>query len=340
VCEFYLESPLACVSGVSGANLKKRIEEIMTNRVVQKLNFGRKMLLAGIGTLVVAGPIVIGIGAPQIRAQSPKTTPAFEVVSVKPFKGDPREARGLQFLPSGRFTAKAPLMLLIAAAYNVPLQVGASRITGVPSWLNFNSLESVFDIEAMAPQGSFPDGLSADARAERQRLMLQSLLANRFKLVIRRETKEMPVYELVVGKGGPKLPKADIQEKDCPEAPPATASADGTAVCHRFNGGRGRGLHARAVNMSDLVNFVQNWTDRPLIDKTGIQGLYRIETEPFQPMELGSSPPAPGTKQDGVDLRDLPTLFKVFERLGLKMESHKGKVDTYVIEHIEKPSEN
>jgi len=92
--------------------------------------------------------------------------------------------------------------------------------------------------------------------------------------------------------------------------------------------------------MSDLVNWVQSWTDRPLIDQTGIEGLYHIETEPWQPMELTSSSPAPGTKQDGVDLADLPTIFTVFERLGLKMEPQKGRVDMYVIDHIEKPAEN
>jgi uncharacterized protein (TIGR03435 family) len=229
--------------------------------------------------------------------------------------------------------------MVIATAYNIPVQGPTARFTGFPSWLNFNSLEGIYDIEATAPSGAIPDGLSPNARADRGRLMLQALLADRFKLVIRRETKEMPVYALVVGKGGPKLQKADIPENDCPESP-ASGPADGNTVCHRFNGGRGRGLHARAVDMSDLVNFVQAWTDRPLFDKTGIKGLYHIETEPWQPMELPSSPPAPGTKQDGIDLADLPTLFTVFERLGLKMESQRENVDVYVIDHIEKPTEN
>jgi len=339
VCEIYLESPLECVSGVSGANLSKRIEEIMTNRVVKKLTFSRKALLAGVGMLAVAGPVLIGIGAQQMRAQS-KTAPAFEVVSVKPFNGDSRTMRGPEFLPGGKFIAKAPLLVVIAAAYKVPFYGSTSRLSGGPNWIAFNtgSPESVFEIEATAPKGAVPDELSPAARAEKMRLMVQAMLADRFKLVIHRETKEMPIYTLVVGKGGPKLPKADVEEKDCPDTPASAPAAD--AVCHRFTGGRGRGLHARAVDMSDLVSFVESWTDRPLFDKTGIKGLYKIETEPFQPMELGSTAPAAGTKQDGVDLRDLPTLFTVFERLGLRMESQKGKVDIYVIDHVEKPTEN
>ena len=341
VCKFYLESPLICVSGVTGSNLKRRIEEIMAHRIAHKMDFGRKLLLAVAGVAAVAAPIIIGMtNAFPLRAQSPRTPRAFEVVSVKPYKGDGRDLRPPEFLPGGRFTSKAPLLMVIAAAYNIPVQVAAARVTGAPSWMNFtrNSVDGIYDIEATAPKGAIPDGLSPDARSDRDRVMLQALLSDRFKLVIRREMKEMPVYALVVGKGGPKLQKADIEEKDCPENP--GGSGDGTMVCHRFNGGRGRGLHARAVTMSDLASWVQSWTDRPLIDKTGIKGLYHIETEPWQPMELGSSAPAPGTKQDGVDLRDLPTIFTVFERLGLKMESQKGKVDTYVIDHIEKPTEN
>jgi uncharacterized protein (TIGR03435 family) len=92
--------------------------------------------------------------------------------------------------------------------------------------------------------------------------------------------------------------------------------------------------------MADLVAFAGNWTDRPLLDKTGIKGLYKIETQPFLPMELTTNPPPPGTKQDGVDVSDLPTLFTVFERLGLKMETQRGQVGYVVIDHIEKPTEN
>jgi len=170
--------------------------------------------------------------------------------------------------------------------------------------------------------------------------MLQALLADRFKLVVHREMKEMPVYALVVGKGGPKLEKADIDEKNCPATPDGPPTGDGTVVCHRFNGGRGRGMHARAVDMADLVSFVEAWTDRPLLDKTGIKGLYKIETTPWLPMEVATTPPPPGTKQDGADVSDLPTIFTVFERLGLKMEPQKDQVEFVVIDHIEKPTAN
>lgn len=340
VCEFYLESPRECVAGVSGANLQRRIEEIMTNRIVQKLNFGRKLLLAGAGMLAVAVPIAIGVSGPQMQAQSRPAHPAFEVTSVKPFRGDPREMRGAEFNPGGRFTFKGPLLLLISVAYNIPIRFSQNRFSGIPGWVKPDSPDGVFEIEATAPKGAFPPGLSQQALVEEERSMLQALLADRFKMTVRRESKEMPIYALTVGKGGPKLPSAGIQEKDCAEVPAGGVADPGKIVCHQFTGGRGRGLHGRAVDVADLVSFVQNWTDRPVFDKTGIKGLYRIETEPFQPMELGATAPAAGAKQDGVLLADLPTLFTVFERLGLRMESQKGRVDTYVIEHIEKPAEN
>ncbi len=339
VCELYLKSPLECVAGVSGVNLNKRIEEIMTNRIVFKLNAGRKLLLAGAGVLAVAGPIAIGLmNAPPIRAQAqptaqPKETVAFEVVSVRPHAPGDRNLAP-PGLVGGRFVSKAPLQFVIALAYNVPSTPSASeRIKGLPDWAT--SFDAAYDIEAT---GTFPAGLSGKARDDKARLMLQALLADRFKLRIHAVSTEIPVYALVVAKGGPKLEKADIEEKDCPEGQPAPVLDEPVTACHVFNGGRGRGLHARAADMSDLVGYVENWTDRPLLDKTGIKGLYHIETSGWQPMQV--APFAAGAKRDGVDIADIPTIFTVFEKLGLKMESTKDKVDVYVIDHIEKPTAN
>ncbi|HEY1758136.1 MAG TPA: M56 family metallopeptidase [Bryobacteraceae bacterium] len=338
VCEFYLESPLECAAGVSGANLNKRIEEIMANRVVVKLNAGRKLLLAGAGMLAVAGPLAIGvINAPPIRAQATSGgSLAFEVASVKPRPPGDGGLRFPEYLPGGRFVASAPLEIVIASAYNLPINRGV-RLTGSPDWLRTEG--GLYDIEA---KGAVPDGLTVKARTDRMKLMLRTLLADRFKLKMHVETKEMPVYELTVAKNGPKLQKADIEEKDCPEPDPSANPTPGTPVttCHNFMGGRGRGLHARAVDMSDLVGFVENWTDRPLLDKTGIRGLYRFDTSGWLPMQVGP-PPAAGAKgEDGTELADLPTLFTLFEKLGLKMEPTKDKVDVYVIDHIEKPTAN
>jgi uncharacterized protein (TIGR03435 family) len=293
------------------------------------LSVGKKMFLAGAGALALALSVVIGlVDVARVQAQSQKLT--FEVASVKPHVGmDHMTLTAPTVLPGGRFVFRLPLPFLIAYAYKLPVNPNA-RLTGMPDW----APRAIYDVEATS---AMPAGLSIQARDERVRLMVQALLKDRFRMAIRRESKEMPVFALVVAKGGPKLQRADIDEKDCPEAqlepPPPLGSAPVPGVCHTFNGGQGRGLHARAVDMSDLAGWVENWTDRPLLDKTGIKGLYRIETKGWLPLDAAPSTVA------GPDT-DRPTLYEVFEQLGLKMEPQKGVADVYVIDHIEKPSEN
>jgi uncharacterized protein (TIGR03435 family) len=329
---------------VTGANLNQRIEDIMTNRMGRQLGSLKNVLLAGAGVLAVAGTIAIVVtNPPPVQAQStPHLT--FEAASVKLHKAGDNQFGYPQFLPGGRFISRAPLQAVIAYAYDLPL-LASHRLSGGPDWIR--SSDSAYDIEATPAPGAVPDGLASNVRNDRLRSMLQTLLLDRFKLVIRRETKEMQVYALVVGKEGPKLEKAVVEEKDCPSTdilglarPVPSAPKDDKPPCHTIFGGRGRGLHGQAVDMSDVVRFVEGWTDRPLMDRTGIKGLYHIETQPWLPMDLASSSPAPGTKQDGVEALDLPTIFTVFERLGLKMDGRKDRVDVYVIDHIEKPSEN
>jgi len=341
VCRMYAETPLSCVSGITGADLKQRIEEIMANRRALGLSAGRKVLLAGVGALALGVTVAIWL-VDVAHAQTQSQTPTFEVASVKLHVGgtDRNTLVPPTVLPGGRFVSKFPLKFLVSWAYKVPYQ-GPAGLTGLPDWAD--GPDSMFDVEATS---AMPPGLSVQAREDRVRAMVQALLADRFKLVMRRESKEMPVYALVVAKGGAKLQPADIDEKDCPEASlaalgPQTPSTPTPEVCHAFNGGMGRGLHARAATLSDLAAFVESWTDRPLLDKTGIQGLYRFETKGWLPMDAKVAPDAPGTPlRDGVADADRPTLFEIFDQLGLKMESQKGVVDVYVIDHIEKPLTN
>lgn len=271
----------------------------------------------------------------SLQAQPPPTTPAtFEVASVKKHQAGDRRGGWPEFLPGGKFVSTgAPLYILIAIAYDLPFQ--SDRLTGGPGWIR--SEEGVYDIEAKAEDGAIPAGLSARARQEKMKLMLQGLLADRFKLAMHHETKELPVYALVVAKDGPKLHMSTVEEKDCPEVPTREVS------CHQLGGGQGRGLHGKAVDMSDLVLFVANWTDRPLVDRTGIKGLFDVETDgwlPFRPRPA----PAPGAEPSPEDIAmsdpARPTLQMVLARLGLRIETQKAPVQMFVIEHVEKPTEN
>jgi bla regulator protein BlaR1 len=334
VCRLYVESPLPCVAGVTGADLKKRIRDIMANRQMSGLSGGRKVLLAAAAMMALTVPVVIGlVDVSQVHAQSAEN-PTFEAATVKPHVGG-RDRNTLvppTALPGGRFVSRFPLMILVSYAYRIPLNAGANgRLTGIPNWVQGTT---IYDVEATS---AMPPGLSVQARDDRVRAMVQALLVDRFKLVMRREPKEMPVYALIVAKGGPKLQHADIDEKDCPEATlaplgPQTASTPMPDVCHAFSGGMGRGLHARAATITDLAAFVGGWTDRPLQDKTGIQGLYRFDqTKGF--LAMNAPPPDPTSP-----LADEPTVSEMFAGLGLKMEPQQGVADVWVIEHMEKPS--
>lgn len=269
--------------------------------------------------------------APGICAQSLTSGhDRFDVASVKQIK--PTDAAELRFpaFDGTRFVSAAPLFFVIATAYRLPLNP-SPRLSGAPDWID--GPDAVYDIEATT---QMPPGLTSGARGERLRSMIRSLLAERFKLAMHLETREMPVYEIAVAKGGPKLEKAQVDEKDCPDA-----FSPGVIPCHQFNGGQGRGIHGQAVTIADLANFVENWAGRPVLDKTGLHEAYKIDTQPWIPMQLSTNSPPDGTKgENGAENRDLPTLFQVFEKLGLKLEAAKDKVDVYIIDHIDRPSEN
>jgi len=282
--------------------------------------------------VVVAAPVVIGMGsAPNLRAQSDSANRAsFEVISIKSAEATKGRSIGYDLLAGGRFHASGlPLSMLIGLAYDVPFQ--SARLTGIPDWAG----GVVYTIDAEAEKGAIPPTLGRKALFATVRPMLQSMLADRFKLVIRRETKESPVYVLLQGKSAPKLKLADIQEKDCYD--PASK-----ADCHNLHGGIGRGMHATAVDLDDIVLFAANWADRPILNRTGLTGLYSIDTEGWTPM-LPRPPktdgsPDPEAESFNDPLR--PSLFTVFSQLGLKLEPQKAPIDMYTVVSVERPSEN
>jgi uncharacterized protein (TIGR03435 family) len=273
---------------------------------------------------------------PAWAQSQPATRIAFEVASVKENRSGDFRNGALQFLPSGRFVVRGiPLMTVIAIAYDLPYY--SDRLTGGPDWIR----TSVYDIEATAEPGAIPAGTPAVVRREKMRMMLQTLLADRFKMSIRRETRERPVYAVTVAKGGPKLEKAAVEEKNCVDEP--KGPDDYPKVCHAFCCGQGQGIHAQAVSMPDLAVGVSSFADRPVIDKTGIKGLFNIQTEGWVPMR--PRPPRPlGQEPTAEDLACAdparPTLYQIFDRLGLKLESQRAPVEMFVIEHAEKPGEN
>ncbi len=328
VCKFYLESPLACISGVTGADLKKRIEAIMTAQMSHSLTLAKKLLIATAGVTAVAGPILIGmISAPRGRAQAKPETLTFEVASVKPADPDVRGVR-MQLTPGGGLTAtNVRLRQLIEFAY----EVNPSQISGGPGWMNSEG----FDIIAKAPQPNPPIEAAKLTEAQREefgrqvRQRIQALLADRFQLVVHRETKEMPVYALVVAKNGPKL-------KESPEA----------ARGERQIRGRPGDLQGQSMTTAMLAAQLSRAAGRPVLDRTGLTGAYEVRLQwtpdpPPSPMKDG--PAGPGMKSEGAGAADLPgpSLFTALqEQLGLKLEATRGPVEIIVIDRVEKPTPN
>ena len=264
----------------------------------------------------------------SVCAMAQNSPPAFEAASIKPNKSAGERPRE-EFSP-GRYTAtNVTLRYLIQAAYQIPNPYGPRHyLSGGPDWLDSQR----FDIVAKAGDGDIGRDLSTKDHNDRIRLMLQTLLADRFQLKLHRETKELPVYEMVVAKNGPKFQKTKDQERDCPGIPVGFVACGG-----RITGGAGRGMRAHAVDMSELAQALSNFADRPIIDKTGIDGLFDINLTAFRPDRFGPNFAA----EVHADPESLPTIFTMVEdQLGLKLESRKGPVVVIVIDSVQKPSEN
>jgi uncharacterized protein (TIGR03435 family) len=279
------------------------------------------------------------INVPQIASQSQKEPPlAFEVASVKVNKSGERESL-VQYLPGGRFVARnTGVFQLVGEAFNIP----GKRFGGGNNFLKTidpRLINDRYDVDATAEKGSIPPG-SAKVRNEKLRLMLQTLLADRFKLSIHLESNQQPVYALTVAKGGSKLQKAAITEEDCEKR--ATDRFD-PGSCHTFQGGILPGLHGDAVNLTDLAEILTLWSDRAaVIDKTEVNGLYNIQTAGWADVSI-VRPPQNDNEREAVRILTDPsrlTLFGVIEELGLKLEPQTAPVETLFVDHIEVPSEN
>jgi len=294
------------------------------------------------------------------RAQTVETSPSFEVASVKP--AAPITGNAIRVMMRGGPGTPDPGQIsytnvtvknVLPNAYGVK----SFQISG-PGWLDSER----YDIVAKLPRG---------ATKEQFMVMLQNLLAERFKLALHREKKDLPMYALVVGKNGLKLKES----VDDPATPKAGGFADGpTATMGRITVGKdgfpvlpGRGatsimlmngnarMTASKQSMATLAEMLSSQLDLPVVDMTGLAGNYDF-TLYFSPEGLAGMrlpaglPPPPPAAEGGPgmpmasapDAQPGPNLFAaVQEQLGLKLEQRKGPVDLLVIDHLEKaPIEN
>jgi len=161
--------------------------------------------------------------------------------------------------------------------------------------------------------------------------MLRSLLADRFKLALHRETKERPIYDLVAAKRGIKI--ATLKKGSCivadPQKPPTVRPGDRPPrLCNNLHFTRG-GIEAVGVNMTRLATTLAAILNRTVVNRTGFTGIFDLHLD-YAPVDIaGSSADSPA-----------PSIFTAMEKLGLRLESSKGPVEVLVIDHVERPSAN
>ena len=272
-----------------------------------------KRLLVALAVALACSGVLLG--------QAPAPRIAFEVASVQVSTRPQPGMRG-GVLRGNRYELRNATMLdMIRTAYDVQ----PDRITGGPSWLEWNR----FDIAALAPENTPPDRLRA---------MLKALLAERFKLAVREETKEGPIYLLTLasrdGQLGPKLRRSTYP---CP-VPNGPPSPEWLQNCSsRVGYGT---LTARGIPMEQLAQSIANFygIGRLVVDRTDLTGRFDMDME-WAPMtqfrQPGNLDPPPDFADRAVN--NLPTLFVALkEQLGLTLEPGRGPVRSIVIERVDR----
>ena len=273
--------------------------------------------------VVTTAALMLALAA-GVAAQAPKS---FEVASVKPSapdSGAPGNAIPRMVPANGRLTVtNMPLRLLIRIAF----EVQDFQITGGPADL----MRRRFDISATAKEGT--PTTTSDTLA-----MLRTLLADRFKLETHVESREAPIYALVLARADGRLgPDIKPSTSDCAGKDPET-----TGPCAVQPMGRGPGtfgFRASGQSLEGLVQVLTQATGRTVVDRTGLKGLFDFQFH-FDPEVLlraaaqqvdippPSSPPS-----------ESPALMTALqEQLGFKLDSQRGPVDIFVIDHVEPPT--
>jgi uncharacterized protein (TIGR03435 family) len=301
------------------------------------------LTLAASTLLVVALTLFVGFA----QQQTSTATPKFEVASIKPCRTGDLPPGGRS--GGGNFsTSPGRLSIRCMTVENL---INISFRNGNDSLLNDTSRpNSTFERVRGGPAWVRSDQYTIDATAEGTRdtklllgLMLQALLVDRFGLKTHRETEEVPMYTLTVGRIGLKL--KPMEDGGCipfdPNNRPTSFFASGAKLICGLIQDTGSGMDAGGVSLSRLAAWLSNTLDRHVFDKTGITGVFNIHLEfarddSVRPLLPGGTPPPPLP-----DAADGPSIFTALQQqLGLKLEQAKGPREYLVIDHVEKPSEN
>lgn len=259
------------------------------------------LLLAVCIFFAMSGSEQGGAAAPVQPAQKQF---AYEVISITQSK-TASEDSGIRSTPDGIVVSNAPLGWLVRNAYDL---ISDDQLSGLPGWAD--SLH--YDIQAKMDDETIAafKNLTRDERRHREQLLLEALLVDRCGLKVHHETKQLPVYDLVIAKGGLKMKESEAGEGGW------------------FTGNSGR-FDGTSTPVEGLLYSLSSELGRLVIDKTGLGGRRFDFKLRWTPEEQSGTPDAG------------PSLFSAIEeQLGLKLVSSRGPVETVVVDHIEKPSPN
>jgi uncharacterized protein (TIGR03435 family) len=278
---------------------------------------------------ILLGAIFVSTMAP-LRAQSQPaaaSTPVFEydVASIK-LNTSTSASIGAHTTPDGYSVTNVPVQTLMQWAFGIQ----NFQMIAAPGWF----ASERYDIEAKmdpAVADAFQK-LNADDRKVARQHMLQALVLDRLKMTIHRETRELPIYSLVIGKSGSKL------QETKPSAPGVPVLRGGVSVRTSRTGSGPITLTVLHCANTDIAGVFVPHVGRTIIDKTGLTSVYDFTLQ-FMPDD-GAVAPSAGFASREED-PTLPSIFTAIqEQLGLKLESGKGPVEVIVIDHVERPSGN
>jgi uncharacterized protein (TIGR03435 family) len=283
-----------------------------------------KLVVRGRVLLFSVGWAVLGVPAFAQNVAADAKPLVYDVVSVKQNKSGPGMMR-IMNQPERYSMTNVGLKQIIQNAYGLKMP---DMISGLPGWADSAAfdIEAKMDAETIAALKAMPKE-QADAQ---RRQMMQAMLADRFKLKVHLETKEIPIYSLVIAKGGFKLKDADPNNTYAD----GIKGFDGVSHAGMMTMGHGK-LTAQAIQMSNLANNLTIQVHRLVVDNTGLKGKYDFTLQ-WAPDDMSD-----GHDDAAAPTDSGPTIYTALqEQLGLRLDSTKGPVDAVVVDHVEMPTEN
>lgn len=301
----------------------------MTIHPTPALKLPRTSLLLAAAAIALACPTLFAQTSPSaVATAAASPAPAFDVATIKPIPPGGRPTHGwvgVQYHPDGMEADYINLPELLCYAYGYKNLRFDGQVTGLPDW----AVNQRYDIVAKMTAADLPtfQKLTPDQQEQRREAMLQSLLAERFSLTLHHGTKQIPVYEMVVAKGGIKMKDAATDP-----APPQLGKGDDGKPLTTL-----RWLKDTTImqaysmkSLTDILSIPAAFVGRPVLDKTGLTSTYNFTLD----WSIYSANAAAGNSPTD----SATSIFTALGEIGLKLQPSTGSFDTIVIDHVDHPT--